>query len=621
MTEQVPALPPLASEFPSASREDWLKRVETVLKGADFNKVLVGRTGDGIGIQPLYPRKRNAQPVTGAEHAQRWTILQRADHPQADASSRLALADLEGGATGLVLAFKNSPTARGFGIDAPDAKALDEALEGVLPEFIPLRIETAPYEGRRIAALIDGLVERRGLRPEELKVDFGLDPVGDLARTGALPAAWEQIQANFSGEAKRLRTKGYGGTQARVDGRPWHEAGASEAQELAAALATGVTYLRVLESHGLPLEQARDSLSFLLAADADEFLTIAKFRALRLLWARVEEACGLSPKRITLQAETAWRMLTRRDPYVNLLRNTLAVFSAVIGGADSVTVLPFTNALGLPDEFARRIARNTQTVLMEESNLWRVADPAAGAGGFETLTDELCEKAWHLFQAIEAEGGIVASLQAGAIQSRIAEVAAADARNVSTRRAPITGTSEFPNLAELPVAVLQPAPAPAPHHPLALPSRRRAEPYEALRDASDAFQQKHGLRPRAFLATLGTIAEFNARATFARNFLEAGGIEAPDHNGFESLDAMVAAYKASDARLACLCGPDALYAADGAKAVAALKATGAHVVLAGRPGELEKQLAEAGLSGAIFVGCDVIATLTELQHALGLRHD
>ena len=205
---------------------------------------------------------------------------------------------------------------------------------------------------------------------------------------------------------------------------------------------------------GHSLDAARRALSFLLVADADEFLTVAKLRALRRLWARVEQACGLEPKPIRLHAETAWRMTTRRDPWVNMLRTTVAAFSAGIGGADGVTVLPFTAALGLPDAFARRIARNTQLILLDESNLARVADPAAGRGGFEALTDALCEKAWGLFQEIEREGGILESLKGDKLQARIAAVRAQREKAVATRKEPITGTSEFPNINEAEVAVL-----------------------------------------------------------------------------------------------------------------------------------------------------------------------
>ena len=175
---------------------------------------------------------------------------------------------------------------------------------------------------------------------------------------------------------------------------------------------------------------------------------------MRRLWARVEAACGLDPKPLRLHAETAWRMMNRNDPFVNILRTGLAACSAGLGGADSVTVIPYTASLGLADAFARRVARNSQIVLIEESNLARVADPAAGAGGFEALTEELTTTAWAAFQAIEREGGIVASLQAGAIQARIGETRATRAKNVATRREPLTGASEFPFLAEKPVTVL-----------------------------------------------------------------------------------------------------------------------------------------------------------------------
>ena len=180
---------------------------------------------------------------------------------------------------------------------------------------------------------------------------------------------------------------GFHGPFAVADGRVIHNAGGSEAQELAFALASAVAYLRALEGFGMPLEAARDAIYFRLAADADQFLTMAKFRAARKLWARIEAACGLVPKPVQLTAETAWRMMTKRDPYVNLLRTTIAVAAAGLGGADAITVLPHTAPLGLPDAFARRLARNCQLVLLEESNLARVADPAAGSGAIEALTE------------------------------------------------------------------------------------------------------------------------------------------------------------------------------------------------------------------------------------------
>jgi methylmalonyl-CoA mutase len=350
----------------------------------------------------------------------------------------------------------------------------------------------------------------------------------------------------------------------------------------------------------------------------------------------------------------------------------MAVFSAGIGGADSIAVLPFTSALGLPDAFARRMARNTQLILLEESNLWRVADPAAGAGGFEALTDALSDRAWTLFQDIEREGGIVNSLREGAIQGRIAAVRASREKAVATRRDPITGVSEFPNIREAAVSVLMPstpgpaaptrseapqaarvpssspappagtvqiasiaslieaasagatlktlaaaAPGAAPVAIAPLPSIRSAEPFERLRDAADACLARTGELPKVFLATLGPVAAFTARAGFAKNLFEAGGIEAHLGDGYDSLDDLVADYRRSNAKLACLCSSDEIYRERGVEAAAALSAAGCPTLfLAGRPGDLEPGLREAGVETFIFAGADIVEILARTMDAV-----
>jgi methylmalonyl-CoA mutase len=355
---------------------------------------------------------------------------------------------------------------------------------------------------------------------------------------------------------------------------------------------------------------------FRLAADADQFLTMAKFRALRKLWARMEEAAGLAPKSAFVAAETAWRMMTQRDPYVNMLRVTIAAFAAGLGGADAVTVLPFTAALGLPDSFARRVARNTQLILLEESNLAKVADPAAGSGGIEALTDELCRAAWTLFQEIEKAGGVAASLESGLIQGKVAETRKAREKAIATRKDPLTGTSEFPFLSEAQVQVLEVAPrAAAAAGTNALCAIRLAEPFEKLRDASDAALKKSGVRPKVFLATLGKPADNIARATFAKNFFEAGGIEAVEFSGGD----LAAAFKQSGAKLACLCSSDEVYAREAVEAAKTLAAAdAAQLYLAGRSGDLADALDKAGVKNFIYAGCDALATLQAAHARLGL---
>jgi methylmalonyl-CoA mutase len=633
MTEQFS----LAAEFPATSEAEWRKLVEAALKGAAFDKRLVSQTYDGLRVEPLYRRAAGASAVAGRAAAP-WEVVQRVDHPDAKAANALVLQDLEGGATGLTLVFAGAPSARGFGVTADTADDLDGMLSGVMLDMISLRLETAPFAGRPVATLVTALAERRKLDPAALDIDFGLDPIGDMARTGRALLPWPELSQRAGATAKDLAGKGFAKARfLRIDGRAVHEAGGSEAQELAFALATGVAYLRLMEASGFALDNARRRLTFLMAADADEFLTIAKLRSLRKLWARVEQACGLTPQPATVAAETAWRMMTTRDVYVNMLRATIAVTAAGLGGADAVGVLPFTNALGLPDAFARRVARNTQLVLLEESNLYRVADPAAGSGGIENLTTQMAQAAWKLFQEIEAAGGAAAAIEQGLLQGKIAATRAMREANVARRKDTLTGTSDYPNLSEAQVKVLdvpRKSIAAPPATFAALPAMRLAEPFEALRDKSDAILAKTGSRPKLFLANLGTLPQFTARATFAKNFYEAGGIEALGNDGFlpspreaagrgegfaaptTDLEALVSAFKKSGAKLACLCSADAVYAEQAASAAKALTAAGAKVHLAGRPGDLEAALRQAGVTSFIFAGCDVLSTLQAAHDSL-----
>lgn len=616
---------PLAAEFPRTTQAEWRKLVDAALKGAVFDKRLVTHTYDGLRVEPLYGRAAGVKPLAGRAPGTPWALMQRLDHPDPAAANVQALQDLENGAAGLCLVFAGAPAARGYGVVANDTATLDHALSGVMLDLIPLRIETSPFAGRPVANLMMELVDARKLDPAKLTVDFGLDPIGDMARTGSALLPWPELSARAGATAKDVRAKGFNNAHLlRADGRAVHEAGGSEAQELAFSIAAGVSYLRLLEASGFALEQARQRISFLMAADADEFLTIAKFRALRKLWARVEQACGLKPQPAFVSAETAWRMMTRRDPYVNMLRATIAVTAAGFGGANAINVLPFTAALGLPDAFARRVARNTQLILLEESNLFRVSDPAAGSGGIEALTTQMSHAAWTLLQEIEAAGGAAAALEQGLIQKKIAATRTAREAATARRKDAITGTSDYPNLGELPVAVLDvPRPAvPAAKAAItfdALPQIRLAEPFEALRDASDRTLAKTGTRPKVFLANLGKSSDFTARATFARNFYEAGGIEARSNDGFQDQAAMVAAFRASGAKLACLCSSDKVYEREAATAARALAAAGAIVHLAGRPGEHEADWRQAGIKSFIYVGCDVVSTLQAARGILDVK--
>ncbi|MFE9417775.1 methylmalonyl-CoA mutase family protein [Streptomyces griseofuscus] len=589
---------PLAAEFPDATHEQWQRLVEGVLRksgkevsGAAAEDALSTTLEDGLRTRPLYtardtapdpglpgfaPFIRGARPEGGV--ADGWGVRQR----HTTLADGAVLADLENGGTSLWLVLGEG------GIPLAD---LGRALEGVYLDLAPIVLDAGRDTAEAAEALL-ALYADKGVEPKAVRGNLGGDPLGYEARTGAA-----QDFAPYAGLAARC-AETYPGLRAlTVDALPYHEAGGSAAQELGASLATGVAYLRALTEAGLSVEQAAGQLEFRYAATADQFLTIAKLRAARRLWARVAEVSG-APGAQTQHVVTSPVMMSRRDPWVNMLRTTVATLAAGVGGADSVTVLPFDHALGLPDAFARRIARNTSTILIEESYLARVIDPAGGSWYVERLTDELAEAGWEFFRTIERDGGQAAVLRSGRLRTDLATTWAERSKKLAKRREPITGVSEFPLLAEKRVER-----EPAPKAPSGgLPRVRRDEAFEELRARSDAHLAATGARPRIFLATLGSAAEYTARASFAANLFQAGGIEPVTEGTFED----------SGATEAVLCSSDATYAERAEETAAALRAAGARqVFLAGR-GEY------AGVDRHVFAGCDAVDVLSATLDRMGV---
>ncbi|MFF2960061.1 methylmalonyl-CoA mutase small subunit [Streptomyces sp. NPDC057963] len=610
----------LAAEFPHPTHEQWQSLVEGVLRksgkdvaGPAAEEALSTTVEDGLITRPLYTTRDSAPdagypgfaPFTRGGKAEGnaaggWDVRQRHALPDAARLNEAVLADLENGVTSLWL------TVGGPG-GVPVA-ALAAALDGVYLDLAPVVLD-AGGELDSAAAELLRLYAERGVDAQAARGNLGADPLGQAARSGATsdPAAAVHWAERCTREYPGLRAL-------TVDALPYHEAGGSAAEELGASLATGVAYLRALTEAGLTVEEACGQLEFRYAATADQFLTIAKLRAARRLWARVAEVCGAAGAGAQRQhAVTSSVMMTRRDPWVNMLRTTLACLGAGVGGADSVTVLPFDHALGLPDAFARRIARNTSTILLEESHLARVIDPAGGSWYVERLTAELAGSAWAFFQEIERSGGQAAALRSGMIGERLAATWAARGKDLARRKEPVTGVSEFPQLAERPV---EREAAPAEVSGAAsggLPRVRRDEAFEELRARSDAHLAATGQRPRVFLAALGPASAHTARASFASNLFQAGGIE-PVHDPV-AVDATTAAgaFASSGAAVACLCSSDTLYAEQAGAVAEALGSAGAQrVFLAGRPGEY------TGVDEYVFAGSDVVAVLSSLLDRMGV---
>ena len=264
----------------------------------------------------------------------------------------------------------------------------------------------------------------------------------------------EAVRASLPQSLAHYFAMGLPGLLLEADGRILHNAGATEAQELGAIVASAVWYLRLFEEARQPLIHALSKIGFTVAVDQDQFLSMAKIRALRMLWARVAESCSLEPQPASIHAETSYRMMSKRDPETNILRNTIACFAAATGGADTIAVLPHTIAHGLPDPFARRIARNTQVILADESHVGFVSDPAAGSGAIDALTNALCAAAWEEFRRIEAEGGIFESLQADKLQKRVRSARRERAETLRSGERAIVGTTLYPAETERQVKVL-----------------------------------------------------------------------------------------------------------------------------------------------------------------------
>ena len=607
----------LASDFPRLEAEDWRALVEASLKGRPF-ETLRKKTADGIVIEPVYDAAHDASalPDSPARTApEAWILVQRADMPSVAAANGQILEDLTNGATGISLITPDSISAGQAGVAITDGRSLQRVLEDVELDLIDLRLDGGRH-GRDLAILVLDEYKRRRLDLARCRLTLGLDPLGAFAHLGKVTAR-DQLGARF-GDMFRLASElDHQGPVAQADTRVYHGAGCSEAQELGFALSTAVDYLRMLEAGGIAPADAVRRMSMLLTADADQFVSISKLRAARLLWARLLEVSGLEPVPLNLHVETAARMMSRRDPHVNLLRTTSAAFAAGIGGADSVSVLPFTHALGLPDGFARRMARNLQSLLLEESSLGRVRDATAGSGHVEALTHDLARAGWRIFQSVEAAGGMMAALQSGTVGGLIEEVRRARDHDIARRKIPLTGVSEFPNIHEAPARVLDDSvptgwkmTTSAPASDLAscepLPQHRLSEGFEALRDTSDAHLEQTGARPTIFLAELGKPSDFTVRATWMTNLLASGGIDVvagtPD------------ALSSSKLKIACVCSSDEIYADQADAAVRSLADQGAqHIMLAGQPGQLEERLNAAGVQRFVHAGQDVLTTLEELS--------
>lgn len=627
----------LAGEFETPTREAWRELVAGVLRKsgrevepADAEEALATVTDDGFSIAALYTADDVPEVPTGAPGLPPFTRASRPEGHVADGwyrRQRHALADLDGANDVVLAELENGVSSLWLVLGeagGPPVDTLGALLDGVLLDLAPIALSAGRDTPDAAAALLR-LAGEHGVT-SALGGSLGYDPL--LARTHGGPELGEDYLAAMVEHARTAAAQHPALATVVADGLPYHEAGGSDGQELGAALAAGLHAVRLLNDAGLSLDDAFARVEFRLAATADQFATIAKLRAARRCWERIGSVAGASEQARAMRQHvvTSPAMMTARDPWVNMLRTTVAAVGAGLGGADAVTVLPFDAALGLPDDFSRRIARNTQALLLEESHLAHVIDPAGGSWYVESLTDALAHAAWDVFTTIEGAGGAATALSPDEHSDRGSLMAALDetwtrrAERIAHRRDPITGVSEFPNLAE---TLPQRTPAPVAPDAGGLPRRRYAQVFEELRDRADA----RATRPVAFLATLGTLAQYTARVSFATNLLHSGGVDVVEGPGGTDVDEIVATFREAGTPVAVIASSDKVYAEHAAPLARALADAGAtRVILAGSP-RTEGLIRESGehadrdtaLTGYLYSGCDAAALLTDLLDELESR--
>lgn len=698
----------LAAGFPAATDEAWAGLVRRIVGAADPEEALARHTYDGVSVKPLYTARDwpagdelagfpGFAPFTRGHRVagqvkDGWDVRQRHLHPDRSECNRQILEDLAKGVTSIELKLDRAGR---LGVDGDAAghreaagvggvmvgtiDDLDAILAGVYLDACPVAID-AGAAFLPVSVMMIELLARRRVEPAAFAGAFNADPIGALAGSGHLPGSLENALDQLGALARHVATVCPAATAVGVDATLYHDAGASEAQELACAMAAGTAYLRTMEAAGLDLETAFRQIAFTFSTDANLFLSVAKLRAARRLWGRIAEACGVprAVRGMRLHVSTSSRIMSRRDPWVNILRGTIAALGAAIGGADSLTVLPFTAAIGHPDATARRIARNTQLVLQQESSMSRVIDPAGGSWAIENQSDALAREGWRLFQEIEGQGGMTVAVRAGRIRDSIAETAAARARHVADLSDPLTGTSAFPNLAEAPVAfeavdletlraraatdlslqrkrsassvaagisalrggemealvvaaaecarggatlgtIVEAAARGDPARAAAMPCRRLGAPFEALRDASDACFEKSGRRPTAYLAAIGPLARFAASAAFARNSLASGGIDAVTGDGGDDAEAIAQGFGASGTDVAVICSDGDGLRDLGPRLAAALARAGAREIHVAAAPEMAGDIFEGlPIAGYLYAGCDVLAVLQGMMERMGI---
>lgn len=612
----------LFPEFTPATTQEWEEKIKADLKGADYEKKLITKTIEGIQIKPYYRSENlsgikylNINPcdfpyVRGnKKDNNRWEIRQdihETDFKKANLLAREAIAK----------------GADAIGFDAKEVDNKDDMC--ILLDGIDLCKTSVHFISAQSYPVIFNLfsdeIKRQKADAKKIKGSFNFDSLGYFLLYGKFYASEDN---NFIEASSLLSNTAKEIPQFKcitVNGHYFHNAGASVAQELGFSLASAHEYLFKFKEKGCTIDDVASRMKFVFAIGSNYFLEISKFRAARLLWAKIVEQYKPSLKEsclMDIHAVTSVWNKTVYDPYVNMLRNTTETMSAAIGGCDSITVNPFDIAYKKPDVFSERVARNTQLVLKEESYLDKIVDASAGSYYIESLTDAIAEAAWKIFLKIEELGGFISSVKKGYIKEDIEKTCQKRDMDIATRKHVILGTNQYPNLNEKMIDQISPT---ADLSVLGgLRMYRGAQAFEALRISTESHVKDGNKLPSVFLFTYGNLAMRKARAGFTTNFFGCAGYEIIDNIGFKTIDEGIHAAIKSKAEIIVFCSSDDEYGSLTREICEQLKAeTNAYLIVAGNPAAIMEQLQSDGISDFISVRSNVLAVLEKYQHLFGI---
>ena len=610
----------LFSEFPPVQAEDWKEKIVEDLKGADYDKKMIWKTGEGFNVNPFYRKEDLPEGCTGAEpgkfpytrgnsDSNCWLIRQSVDLPSAEEANAKARKMIEDGATSIVFRVRGKMVTPEY---------IPTLLKGIDAQKTELNFNVCVSKVTAFAAQLVEYYKQRGFDLAAVRGSIEYDPIGKELYAG-------KVVENYIATVKEIMNTLEELPHYRciaVNSTGLCNAGAYITQELACALAWGNEYLNAATEAGLPVDRVAKSIRFNMGISSNFFMEIAKFRAARMLWARIVEQyspeCKCSCKMI-IHAETSRFNLTLFDPYVNMLRTQTEAMSAAIAGVEAITVTPYDSVYETPTEFAERIAKNQQLILKHESHLDKVADPAGGSYYIESLTASIAAEAWKQFLAIEETGGFQKAVKEGRIKAEVEASGNSRRTALAKRKEILLGTNQYPNFSETSEG----------RRPLAmgcgcgchshdeennrLVARRLGEEFEQLRLATE----ESGRRPKAFMLTIGNLAMRQARAQFSCNFLAAAGYEVIDNLGFKSVEEGVQAAMEAKADIVVICSSDDEYAE---YAIPAFKAVGdkAIFIVAGAPA-CSEELQKAGIENFIHVRVNVLETLKALNAKLGIK--